>query len=43
MDMAAESGSAIHAPTPPVWVMGAVSFAVLAIGATIALTFGGGH
>ena len=42
MDMAASSGSAIHAPSPPVWVMGAVSFAVLAIGATIALTFGGG-
>jgi hypothetical protein len=40
MDMAA-GGSALHAPSPPVWVMGAVSFAVLAAGATIALTFGG--
>jgi uncharacterized protein DUF4396 len=42
MDMAA-SGTAIHDPSPPVWVMGAVSFAVLAIGATIALTFGKAH
>lgn len=33
----AESGSALHAPSPPVWVMGAVSLAVLAAGATIAL------
>jgi uncharacterized protein DUF4396 len=41
MDMAAKSGSAIHAPSPPVWVMGAVSFAVLVAGAAIALTFGG--
>ena len=39
--MAASSGQAINAPSPPVWVMGLVSFAVLAIGATIALTFGG--
>ena len=39
--MAASSGQAINAPSPPVWVMGFVSFAVLAIGATIALTFGG--
>jgi len=42
MDMAAKSGSAIHAPSPPVWVMAIVSFAVMAAGATIALTFGGG-
>jgi Domain of unknown function (DUF4396) len=41
MDMAAKSGSALNAPSPPVWVMGAVSFAVLAVGAAIALTFGG--
>lgn len=33
----AESGSALHQPTPPVWVMAAVSFAVLAAGVTIAL------
>lgn len=33
----AEKGSALHAPSPPVWVMGAVSLAVLAAGATIAL------
>ncbi len=39
--MAASSGQAINAPSPPVWVMELVSFAVLAIGATIALTFGG--
>lgn len=36
---AAESGSALHAPSPPVWVMGAVSLAVLALGVVIALTF----
>jgi hypothetical protein len=41
MDMAAKSGSALNAPSPPVWVMSAVSFAVLAVGAAIALTFGG--
>ena len=43
MDMAASSGSAIHSPSPPVWVMAAVSFAVLAAGAAIAVIFGGGH
>jgi len=43
MDMAAKSGSAIQAPSPPVWVMALVSFAVLAAGATVALTFGGGN
>ena len=42
MDMAASSGSAIHSPSPPVWVMAAVSFAVLAAGAAIAVIFGGG-
>jgi hypothetical protein len=42
MDMAAKSGSAIHAPSPPVWLMAIISFAVMAAGATIALTFGGG-
>jgi hypothetical protein len=42
MDMAAKTGSAIHTPTPPVWVMTIVSFAVMAAGAAIALTFGGG-
>jgi hypothetical protein len=39
MDMAAKSGSAIHEPVPPVWVMAAVSLAALAAGALIALTF----
>jgi hypothetical protein len=43
MEMAASTGSAIHSPRPPVWVMAAVSFAVLAAGATVALTFGRGH
>ena len=33
----AASGSALHAPSPRVWVMGAVSFVVLAVGFTIAL------
>jgi Domain of unknown function (DUF4396) len=42
MDMAAQSGSAIHNPSPPVWVMGAISFAVMGAGAAIALIFGGG-
>jgi hypothetical protein len=42
MDMAAKTGSAIHTPTPPVWAMTIVSFAVMAAGAAIALTFGGG-
>lgn len=41
MDMAAKSGSALNAPSPPVWIMGAVSFAILAAGAIIALTLGG--
>jgi len=49
MDMSKEkkdkaaSGSAIHAPSPPVWVMALVSFTVLAIGVAVALTFGTGH
>jgi hypothetical protein len=43
MDMAASSGSAIHSPSPPVWVMALVSFVVLAIGVTIALKYGIGH
>jgi hypothetical protein len=43
MAMAASSGSAIHSPSPPVWVMAAISFVVLAIGAGIALAFGSGH
>jgi len=43
MDMAASTGSAIHSPRPPVPVMAAISFAVLAVGAAIALTLGGGH
>jgi len=43
MDMAASTGSAIHSPRPPVPVMAAISFAVLAAGAAIALTFGRGH
>jgi hypothetical protein len=42
MKMAAGPGAG-HKPYPPVPVMAAVSFAVLAIGATIALTFGGGN
>jgi hypothetical protein len=37
MDMAAKTGSAIHSPSPPVWVMATISFVVLAIGAIIAL------
>jgi hypothetical protein len=49
MDMSKEkkdkaaSGSAIHAPSPPVWVMALVSFTVLAIGVSIAVIFGTGH
>jgi hypothetical protein len=43
MEMASSSGSAIQSPSPPVWVMAAISFVVLGIGASIALTFGGGH
>ena len=39
--VAAASGSALHQPKPPVWVMAIVSFAVLAAGLTIALTFSG--
>jgi hypothetical protein len=35
MEMAATRGSAIQSPSPPVWVMAAVSFAVLAVGAAI--------
>jgi len=41
MDMA--EGGADHAPSPPIWVMTVLSLVVLAIGATIAFTFGGGH
>jgi hypothetical protein len=40
LDMATKSGSVIHAPSPPVWVMAIVSFAVMAAGAAIALIFG---
>lgn len=36
---AAPNGSALHAPSPPVWVMGAVSLAVLAVGVVVALNF----
>jgi hypothetical protein len=43
MQMARASGSAIHSPSPPVWVMALVSFLVLAIGAAIALKYGVGH
>jgi len=42
-DKAAASGSAIHAPSPPVWVMALVSFTVLATGVSIAVIFGAGH
>lgn len=41
MDMAAKSGSALPAPSPPVWVMAIVSFAVLATGVAVAIIFGG--
>jgi hypothetical protein len=43
MDMAASSGSAIHSPHPPLPVMAAVSFVVLAVGSAVALIFGSGH
>lgn len=43
MKMAEFSGSALQSPSPPVSVMAAISFAVLASGAIIALKFGGGH
>jgi hypothetical protein len=49
MDMSKEkkdkaaSGSAIHAPSPPVWVMALVSFTVLATGVSIAVIFGAGQ
>jgi hypothetical protein len=43
MKMAKASGSALHSPFSPVSAMAAISFAVLAIGAAIALKFGGGH
>jgi Domain of unknown function (DUF4396) len=43
MEMAASSGQAIQTPRPPVWVMAAISFLVLAVGIAIALTFGSGH
>lgn len=43
MDMAASGESAIHSPRPPVPVMAAVSFAVLAAGVTGAFILGSGH
>jgi hypothetical protein len=43
MAMAMSTGSAIQSPSPPVFVMAAISFAVLAICAGIALAFGTGH
>ena len=43
MAMAASTGSAIHSAKPPVSVMAAISFAVLAAGLTVAFAFGGGH
>lgn len=43
MAIAASRGSAIHAPSPPVFIMAAISFAVLAICAAVALAFGAGH
>jgi hypothetical protein len=42
MEMAASAGSAIHLPSPPVWVMALISFAAMAIGAAVALKFDGG-
>jgi len=39
MDMG--EGGADHAPSPPLWVMTVLSLVVLAIGATIAIAFGG--
>lgn len=36
---AARSGSALHQPSPPVWVMGVVSLAVLTLGIVITLIF----
>jgi len=39
MNMAAKTGSAIHNPTPPLWVMTIVSFAVMAAGAIVAIMF----
>ncbi|ODA67703.1 hypothetical protein A7A08_01738 [Methyloligella halotolerans] len=41
MKMAAETGSALYEPSPPVWVMTLISFAVLFAGAAIALILGG--
>lgn len=38
---AAEGGSALHQPSPPVWVMGVVSLVVLTLGIVITLTFAG--
>jgi hypothetical protein len=43
MKMAESRGSALHSLSPPVSAMAAISFVVLAIGAAIALKFGGGH
>ncbi|MFD0986570.1 DUF4396 domain-containing protein [Methyloligella solikamskensis] len=43
MKMAAETGSVIHHPEPPVWVMTLISFGVLFAGTAIALIFGTGH
>lgn len=41
--LAAKTGSALPQPSPPVWVMAIISFAVLFAGAAIALIFGGSH
>jgi len=43
MEMDMSDGGASHAPQPPVWVMTVISLVVLAIGTTIAFTFGSGH
>jgi len=43
MEMAVSTGSAIQSPSPTVLVMAAISFAVLALCAAIALAFGSGH
>jgi hypothetical protein len=38
---AAKAGSALYHPSPPVWLMGVVSLAVLTLGVVITLTFAG--
>ena len=43
MEIAVSTGSAIQSPSPTVLVMAAISFAVLALCAAIALAFGSGH